>query len=216
MPYPRLCAKQRSHGSRTNRAPYQTNSLKCFRRSRICGSHVGARKISFLEIKSRWIGKRQYAKDQSPLNVEPKAKLLGCSNILANLQNNRTNVIALRDLCILPILRRFLWWKLRETWGGEVNHVPKYDTLPNYERITGKSNNQMLKSNKYQMQTTSEQKIEIKRNRQNKKHVKRNKIFSSAQERIPALFQMQLATSCSQDLIFLWTFLRPWFQPIEF
>ena len=49
-----------------------------------------------------------YAKDQSPLNVEPKAKLLGCSNILANLQNNRTNVIALRDLCILPILRRFL------------------------------------------------------------------------------------------------------------
>ena len=90
----------------------------------------------------------------------------------------------------------------RNLRGGEVNHVPKYDTLPNYERITGKSNNQMLKSNKYQMQTTSEQKIEIKRNRQNKMHVKRNKI-SSAKERIPALFQMRLATSCSQDLIFL-------------
>ena len=54
------------------------------------------------------VGRPLYAKDQSPLNVEPKAKLLGCSNILENLKNNRTNVIALRDLCILPILRRFL------------------------------------------------------------------------------------------------------------
>ena len=91
----------------------------------------------------------------------------------------------------------------RNLRGGEVNHVPKYDTPPNYKRITGKSNNQMLKSNKYQIQTTSEQKIEIKRNRQNKKHVKRNQIFSSAKERIPAFFQMRLAMSCSQDLIFL-------------
>ena len=35
-----------------------------------------------------------------------------------------------------------------------------------------------------------------------KKDVERNKIFSSAKERIAALFQMRLVTNCSQDLIY--------------
>ena len=66
------CAKQRSHGSWTNSAPYRTNSLECFRRSYVCGLHRGARKVSLLEIKSRWTSLFIDAKDLSPLNVEPR------------------------------------------------------------------------------------------------------------------------------------------------
>ena len=40
------------------------------------GLHRSARKVSLLEIKSNQVKRPLYAKDSSPLNVEPKLKLL--------------------------------------------------------------------------------------------------------------------------------------------
>ena len=77
MPHPRLCAKQRSHGSWINRAPYQTCSLIFFLEEvMFVVLHRSARKVSLLKIKSNQVKRPLYAKDSSPLNVEPKVELL--------------------------------------------------------------------------------------------------------------------------------------------
>ena len=47
----------------------------------------------------------------------------GCKNMCANPQSNWLNTIAVRASYILPILKRFPWWKPRKT-EGEVVYLP--------------------------------------------------------------------------------------------
>ena len=59
----------------------------------------------------------------------------GCNNMCANPRSNWLNTIAVRALYILPILRRFPWWKPRKTGGWSVSprKTPKQKPLCIFE-----------------------------------------------------------------------------------
>ena len=54
----------------------------------------------------------------------------GCKNMCANPQSNWLNTIAVRASYILPILKRFPWWKPRKTGGWSISPRKKTKQKP--------------------------------------------------------------------------------------